>query len=835
MPPNVNNIAGDTTKIICWTTWALTASVSIDLRGMKVKMTKRSSMMSMGWRKRIFPAATGLCVLLIAAVIHFYNPSIMERFGNQLFDQFQRWSPRAYEDVGVRVVDIDEESLRRVGQWPWPRTQIAEMTERMFNLAHPVEVDGETFLAPSVGAVSFDIVFSEPDRTSPENLKNTLEKGGASPEVISGLEEYVPHDQVFGNKLSGWTQNFRAVIMGYFFEKAQGADVQPKTRVGPVSAGEIPLLSLEWYASVTDSINVLNDNAFDAGFVSTPQDSDGITRKAAMLAYLDTGAELDDPFAIFGIYPSLSLATYRFFLEAMGEPASGYRIETTTRSGQMGARASEISGIRFGETFVPLTARGDLVVHYTEGLENRVVPAWKLLDPSIPDRELADLFAPKTGERAGQPALVFVGAGAQGLRDLRSTPVEARLPGVLIHAQALEQMLLGHFLGKPDWAPGVRLLVLILGGVALVLIVPTAGPLRSGILGILILGGLFYGSWYAYENKQMLFDPVYPAAALLIVYLVTSTVSFVVTEAEKSHINGAFSRYLSPDMVARIADNPDSLTLGGENRDMTLLFSDIRSFSKISEGMTPGELTSFINRYLTPMTEILMSNKATVDKYIGDAVMAFWNAPLDDPDHPKNAARAALAMMDRLAVMNANRNNPSAPEAEKLPVETSIGIGLYSGDCSVGNMGSDQRFDYSVLGDTVNTAARLEGMTKQYGVGILVGDQTAERLGGFAVVELDRAKAVGKENWLVIYALVGDEQVANDPAFADLLSLQERFLDAYRAQHFDDAQVLLETLSTKGEAFGLGKHYEIMKERIEAYQMNPPPQDWNGVYVLRQK
>ena len=773
-------------------------------------MPKRSNLMRLGWRKRVIPAAAGFAVLLVAALIHFFQPDILHRFGYQLFDQFQRMAPREYQDAGVRVVDIDEESIDRIGQWPWPRTQLAQMTERMFEVG--------------AGVVAYDIVFSEPDRTSPENLRATLERGGASSDVIAGLQSYTPHDQVLAQTFSQLP-----VITGYFFENFAGEDQDPK-RLRPVNPlGEAPTAVLPTYLSVTQSIPVIADAAYDAGFISIKRDDDGIIRRAQMIAHLDKGTE--GPFVNLDFYPAMSLAVYRFFAEAMGERASGYDLATTTKSRAGWASQSEVSGIRIGGRTIPTTRNGEMWVHFTEGWENRVIPAWKLLDPSVSDQELIDAFV--SGD--GQAALVYVGTSAQGLEDLRATPVDPLMPGVLVHAQLTEQMLLGHFLQQPDWAPGVRLLVLVISGLILILIVPIAGPTRSGLLALLLLAGLFYGSWQLYLGQRLLFDPVYPAVALLIVYLVTSTISFVLTEAEKSHINGAFSRYLSPDMVARIADDPGSLELGGETREMTILFSDIRGFSKISEGMTSEELTNFINRYLTPMTDVLMRNKATVDKYIGDAIMAFWNAPLDDPDHHKHAARAALEMLDRLDELNTNRLNAAAPDSEKLPVETTIGVGLYSGDCSVGNMGSDQRFDYSVMGDVVNTSSRLEGMTKQYGVAILVGDETARHLDGFALVELDRAQAVGKDNWLTVYALVGDEAAAGSSDFSYLLGLQEQFLAAYRAQDFDEALTLTGELSKYGDAFGLAKHYDIMKARIEAYKVDPPPEDWNGVYVLREK
>ncbi len=758
-------------------------------------MAMPTAALRMGWRKRTFPAAAGFFLLLVAAVVHFFQPLSLQSFGNLLFDHYQRTAPRPYEDVYVRVVDIDEESLRRFGQWAWPRPLIADMTQRLADAG--------------AGVIAFDIVFSEPDRTSPENLGPILERGGAGAEVIESLRDYEPHDVSIGRTFSTLP-----VIMGYFLEQMEGK-TDPLRRVGVVTLGDDPTGTLPTYRSATTSLEVIESQALDAGFVSIQKDADGVIRAAPMLAVMK-----DE------IYPSLSLAVLRFIAEAMGENAGAYVLKTSTASRQYGARSSDIVSIKVGGFEIPTTPDGAVWMKYTASKENRMVPAWKVLDPNTTDAELRELF---------EGTIVFVGTGAQGLRDLVPTPVDPALPGVLVHAQALEQMLLGDFIQRPDWAPGVRMIAMLAGGLILILIVPIAGPLRSGLVGAVIVGGLFWLSWFLYDERSLLFDPVYPALALLVVYGSTSLVSFVVTEAEKSYIKDAFDRYLSPEMVEKLADDPSQLALGGQEREMTILFSDIRSFSKISEGMTPEELTTYLNTYLTPMTDILMSHKATVDKYIGDAVMSFWNAPLDDPDQYKNAARSALAMMEKLDAMNAARGRDDAQPGEALPVKTAIGIGLHSGLTSVGNMGSEQRFAYSVLGDTVNTASRLEGMTKQYGVGILVGDETARHLDGFATFEVDRAKAVGKDEWLTIFVLVGDETVGGDPRFVQLRERQGEFLEAYRQQDFDKALTLADECILLGKHFGLQRYYGIMKDRIEGYRSDPPPPHWDGVYVFSSK
>lgn len=749
----------------------------------------------MGWRKRAFPAIAGVVILTLAALIHYFNPAVFSRYGNLLFDEFQRRAPREYQDIGVRVIDIDEESLDRLGQWPWPRPLIADMTK--------AAVDA------GAGVIAFDIVFSEPDRTSPENLVPVLVRGGANADVLANLEGYVPHDEAMADAFSQLP-----VITGYFFEKSAG-DTNARRAFSFGIGGEDPSAALERFTSVTASLDIIEEAAVDSGFVTIYADADAMVREVPLIATLDGQ-----------IYPSLSLATLRYIAEVSGQPARGYLLRTSTASKEFGMGPSVPVALKVGDFIVPTTARGGMNINFTKSVENRVIPAWKLLDPSVTDAERREMF---------EGSIVFVGAGAQGLRDLKQTPLDNSLPGVIVHAQALEQMLLGEFLIKPDWAPGVRLLAIILGGIILVLIVPIAGAFRSGLMGAVVAGGMFWMSWFLYTRNGLLFDPIYPAIALFVVYGITSLVSYIMTEAERSYIKDAFDLYLAPDMVDKIADDPGQLVLGGEERVMTILFSDIRSFSKVSEGMTPEQLTTYINRYLTPMTDILLEHRATVDKYIGDAIMSFWNAPLDDPDQFANAARSALAMMARLDELNATVGNPEVPPEASLPVETAIGIGIHAGLTSVGNMGSDQRFAYSVLGDTVNTASRLEGMTKAYRVGVLIGDALAERLEGFAVLELDRAQAVGKDEWLSIFALVGDEAVAQQPAFQQHVDRHHRFLEAYRASHFKDALGMLDELGTSGNRFGLEAHYQMMRERIEAYIVNPPPTNWEGVHVLRSK
>jgi adenylate cyclase len=340
------------------------------------------------------------------------------------------------------------------------------------------------------------------------------------------------------------------------------------------------------------------------------------------------------------------------------------------------------------------------------------------------------------------------------------------------------------------------------------------------------------GSWYAFKARNLLVDPTGPILALLACYLVATVFTYVREEKQRRYIHGAFDRYLSPELVKRITDDPSRLELGGEVREMTVLFCDIRGFSRISEGLGPQEIIGFLIAFLTPMTDILLARRATIDKYIGDAILAFWNAPLDDPDQHCNAARGALEMVARLDALNAEM-----PERKDMvwPGPVEIGIGLNSGPCCVGNMGSARRLSYSLIGDTVNLASRIEGLTKQYGVRIALGEALAAKLPGFALVELDRVRVVGRERPETVHALLGDEATAEAPEFRAFCEGHAAMLDAYRAQRWDEAEERIAASEEAAARHGLPKLYARYRALVAAFRAEPPPPDWDGVAQLREK
>ena len=759
----------------------------------------------MGRSKKLIPFFLGLVSVFMALAAHFVNPSLFQGVGNLLFDEFQRNKPREFVDVGVRVIDIDTESIEKLGQWPWARTTIADITTRLAEAGAVV--------------IGYDIVFSEPDRTSPQFVVDRLNSRGAPPEQVEFIRKFESHDTILGNTISQLP-----VVTGYFMENFDNGLEPPKKWSMSYTSFDEPVGVLEKFVGATPNLPVIDEGASGTGFVSVANIEGGIIRKAPMLLALNGEA-----------FPSLSLETLRVALQG-----NGYIVKTSAASGELGAVdglelissiqiLSEICGVDMGNgntlnCTVPTTGDGQFFVHYTDDQPIRQVPAWKVLDPGTSMEELTELVG---------GTILLMAPSAPGLLDLRSTPMNPIEPGVLIHAQMIEQMILGQFLEQPYWSDALKRSIVFIGGIVLVVMLSFLGAIRGGLVTILSIGGVMYFSWWAYSEHQILFDPIYPAAALLTAAMVTIISSFYLTESERSEIKGAFDRYLSPDMVEKIADDPSLLQLGGEERDLTVLFCDIRSFSKISEKLTPQQLITFLNNFLTPMTDILMENKSTIDKYIGDAIMSFWNAPLDDPDHHANAARGALRMIDTLEDMN--KIFREDPENAPLPVETSIGIGLNSGLCSVGNMGSSQRFAYSVLGDAVNLSSRLEGLTKQYGVHIIIGDQTAAAIPEFARAEIDILRVVGRETPETIYVLVGDEQAAQTENYRKFAELQKEFLKAYREQRWDDAETVSDEARFYADEYRISAYYDKMKERIVQYRKNPPGDNWDGVYQASSK
>jgi adenylate cyclase len=730
------------------------------------------------WSRTLLPClALGAVVALRAS-----EPSFVRDLQLRSFDQLQRIWPRPYQVAPVRIVDIDDASLEKVGQWPWPRSEIARLVDRLTELG--------------AAAIVFDVVFAEPDRTAPLRIVDGWGEHVLDAALARRLRALPDPDAVLAASIAQ-----APVVTGFALTQDPGGRT-PLARHGVAQAGDDPRQFLLPYRGAVSNLPELEQAARGNGSFAIDHDPDGLIRRVPFLYRLG-----DD------LYPSLAAEALRV---ALG--ASTYLIRSSGASGSISfGERSGILGVRLTpEVEVPTDAEGRLWLHFTEPQPWRYVPAWQVLDGS------AD-----AGRIEGQIALI--GTSATGLKDIRATPLDPAAPGVVVHAEAIEQALLGHFLRRPDWASGAEILFTLVWGVLLILLIRRTGAIWSAAVGVLGIIGAAAASWIAFREALLLFDPVFPSLAGASVYLTGSLVNYLHAEVERSRIRGAFSHYLAPALVRELAQHPEKLRLGGETRDMTILFMDIRGFTTLSEQMKPQKLIHVLNSFLTPMTERILERSGTIDKYMGDCIMSFWNAPLDNAQHASDACAAALAMVEELDRVN-ERLFAEAPEPY-LPLQ--VGIGLNSGSCCVGNMGSEQRFDYSVLGDEVNLASRLEGQSKFYGVTIVIGENTRERAPGLATLELDLIRVKGKSQPVRIHALLGNTLVAESSSFQAQRAAHDEMLKLYRAREFRRALEALEDCA-QGRV-GLRTLYDIYRERVLQYLETPPPDDWDAVYVAKSK
>lgn len=729
-------------------------------------------------------------VLMAMLVIRGLDPAgLLTDFRTLVFDLYQRIAPRTYQDVPVRIIDIDDDSLQKVGlQWPWPRPVVAEMVAQLANAG--------------AAAVVFDIVFAEPDATSPRQVVRVWEKISGAADLSGRLADLPDHDALLADIIA----QARNVVTGFVLvDDANGK--KPRAHAGFATAGDDPRRFLPGdFQGTIVTLPAFEAAAAGNGSFNFHPGRDLVIRAVPLLFRLKDQ-----------LLPSIAGEGLR-----VAQGARGYIVKSSGASGETAFGAeSGVNTIRIGSYEVPTTAQGELQMHFSQSVAKRYLPAWRLLsgefDPALVEGNI-----------------VLVGTSAAGLRDIRPSPINPVMPGVEAHAQAIEQILLGHYLQRPDWSEGLEWVFTVTLGLGLILLLARGGALATALFGagaILLAIGL---SWYGYRAHLLLVDPVSPSLAGFAVYLSGSLAGYLRTETEKKQVRGAFAQYLSPALVEQLAADPARLTLGGETREMTFLFCDIRGFTAVSEQFkgNPQGLTRLINRFLTPMTNVILEQKGTIDKYMGDCIMAFWNAPLDDPRHAHNACTSALRMFERLQQLNAALE-AEAKQEDRPFIRIDIGIGLNTGECVVGNMGSEQRFDYSVLGDAVNLASRLEGQSKTYGVGVVVGEATRQAAADWAMLELDLIAVKGKSEAVHIYALLGDAGHAASTEFQSVAGVHAAMLAAYRRQNWAAAEIYLPALSQKRP--DMAEVYALYAQRIAYFKANPPGPAWDGVFVATSK
>jgi adenylate cyclase len=669
----------------------------------------------------------------VAVLCGVTRPAVFEDLSNFVFDTWQRLKPRTFERDGpVRIVAIDEASLGELGQWPWPRTRLAEATRRLAELG--------------AAAIAFDIIFNEPDRASAESVIATLSSGALREGLAAQLLGAETNDQAFAKALA----EMPAVLSASLLPASATRDLPPKA--GFAYAGDDPEPFIIGFDGIAGPLPVLAASAKGIGAINWLPDRDQVVRHVPLLVRLKSA-----------IFPSLALESLR-----VAEGVTTIVIRSSNASGQTAfGQHSGINALKIGDNEIQTGPNADIRPYYTGTQADRFISFARVLRNEVTKEEV-------------EGRILLIGTTATGLSDVRATPLEATVAGVEIHAQIIEALLNGAILARPDWAPAAEVLLGLLAFAVVALLLPVLSPLASVALVSAAVLLCCFASFISFDRARMLLDPTFPSVALIGVYFAGTLALWRADRIARQRIRFAFGKFLAPAVIDRLAADPRGLVLGGETRELTIMFSDLRNFSGLSEGLDAQELTQFMNAFLTPMTDAILDHEGTIDKYVGDAIVAFWNAPLDVPDHAAKAVNAALRMRRELAVFNSAREQGARGRGEDY-VPAMIGIGLNTGPCSVGNMGSLRRFDYSVLGDTVNLAARLERVSKVYHVDIVAAESVVKRAPQFAWLELDWVRVKGRREVTIIFGLAGDEGYAQSSEFSDWRRANEEMLAVYRS------------------------------------------------------
>lgn len=652
-------------------------------------------------KSRILYAGLVLAVLALAAAVRLVDPAPIERLRLMVFDSYQALWPRIYDpDVPVRVVDIDDVSLKKHGQWPWSRRLLAALAKQL--------------VENGAAAIGFNFVMGEPDRDIVGEIAKWLPDDPAASGVGQALAKLPAGDAVFAEQIA-------AAPVVVSFVANNDDDTLPALRAGFAFVGDDPRLFVPLYRGAAVTLPLLQDASKGSGALNWIPRHDQVIRNAPLLVRLGDR-----------LYPSFAAELVR-----VAEGANNYVIKSSGSSSEESfGRATGIAAVRIGRFEVPTDANGEMWLRFTRSDPRRTIPASRVLDGTV-----------ERGAIEGR--IVLVGIGAASLFEGRTTPLEASTTSTDVQAQVVEQILLGDHLLRPDFATGAELVLLVVAGIALAFVVHFVGALWSALFGFIMLAGAIVGSAAAYQNFGFLFDPVYPAIALIVLYIVTTVFRYWQTEAERRYVRDAFGRYMSPALVDELAANPERLRLGGEMRTVTLMFSDLRGFTSMSERLTPEQLVGLLNHYLEGMVGVIDRHGGTIDEFIGDAIFVLFGAPFSKEDDAQRAVACAVAMQLAMPSINEENGRQGLPELE-------MGIGIHTGQVVVGNIGSTERMKYGVVGSHVNLASRIQSYTT--GGQILISEATARAAGpGLKLGRRLEVKAKGVKQPVAVSEVLGIE------------------------------------------------------------------------------
>ena len=730
----------------------------------------------------------------------FYKIGFITRLENIIYDYRLRLTMPGTVDDRVVILDIDERSLdpRALGRWPWSRDKIVGLLQKLLDKY-------------GVVLIGFDVVFAEPDESSGlpvlEKLAKTrLKDIGPFQSALKELRPGLDYDAIFANFLRG-----RPVVLGYYFNSnddavESGALPEPVLPPGTFGNRKIRFAIWKGYGA---NLPEFQTGAANAGHFNPLVDDDGVSRRVPMLMEYKGG-----------YYEAFSLAIVRLYLGMQDAVRNNKTALTLPKVLTGSAPEPFIKGSYTGLEWLEV---GKLRIPVDD--EVAALVPYRGPRGSFPYFSLADVWFDKVPVERLKGRIALIGTSAPSLVDLRSAPVDSVYPGVEIHANLVAGMLDGKLKHKPAYILGAEVLLLALGGVVLTLLIPMLAPLWASaatVTGMALITLLDIGVW-SYAGL------VLPLAASVLMtvtlYTVNMAYGYFVETRSKRQFTELFGQYVPPELVGIMAEDPEQYTMAPKSTDLTILFSDVRGFTSISEALSPEHLREYINEYLTDMSNIIRGKyRGTLDKYIGDAIMAFWNAPVEDKDHPRNGVLAALEMLRECDTLNEKFTARGWPSLK-------IGIGVNSGNVRVGDMGSKQRKAYTAMGDAVNVASRLEGRTKYYGVGILVGETTRALVKDVVFKEIDKVKVKGKDEAITIYEPIGLETEIEKKVL-DELKLWHQTIRSYRARQWDQVEVNLLNLQRMNPGCVL---YELYAKEVAGKRRKPPPADWNGVTVFDEK
>ena len=726
----------------------------------------------------------GLSLLLtLAFLLHVgevINIPFLSSLENQAYDARLKITLPKNVDKQVVIVDIDEKSLGEIGQWPWNRNILAKINDVLFDHYE-------------IKAIGYDIVFAEEDIDEGAKLLDEMANGSLrdDPQFIDEYHRVMSslqHDQRFSESLED-----RKTVMGFVMDtdSIKGGLPKPITRLDKKTLKKLAINKTEGY---TANLKLLQQSAFSGGFFNNPLlDDDGVFRRVPLLQTYKNE-----------LHESLALALAR---AATGSPAIEMVVETNEDSGDL-----FLEWVTIGEIAIPVDHESGVLVPYIGKQKSfEYISAIDVLNKKVDKNTLSG-------------KITLFGTSAPGLLDLRTIPLEAAYPGVEVHANIIQGILDGRILHAPGYTKGYEFIVISLIGIVLTFSLPMLSALYSSlvILGSIVL--LIASNFYAWTNAQLVLPIAAPVLLVILLFALQMTYGFFVESRGKRQLAHLFGQYVPPELVEEMSMNMEDINLDGEMREMSVLFSDVRGFTTISESLEPKELTDYINAFLTPITKVIHDDRGTIDKYMGDAVMAFWGAPLEDDQHALHALTAAIGIVERMKSLRVEFSEKQWPEIY-------VGVGVNTGLMNVGNKGSEFRVDYTILGDAVNLGSRLEGLTKVYGVDIITSEFTRHAVPEFEYRELDRVRVKGKDKPVSIYEPLGLLE-SIDKSERKLLKQFHIGIKQYRAQNWDAAE---------REIFGLSqldpdrKIYKIYLDRIMHYRENPPSADWDGSFTHTSK